>query len=174
MKNYRSLYVISCIALFIASVTVAQEAGSLVETAPVAAPRSISLLYVVFSGGLWGLLNWAGIFLWAILAVPLGILSIVQCINPCNRQYPLATKLIIIGIVWLFILGWVGVAQGVIFAFSSLSSSGAADPAALALCISQSLYSVATALTVCQLHLFFLLPSIVILHFKHKKMPAGA
>jgi hypothetical protein len=154
--------------LFVVCRAIAQDTGQLDA---VGVPRAASggFMTVVLSGGILGLLNWAGIFLWGMLAIPLGIVSIVHCANCRLRQLPITTKLLAVGAVWLFVLGWVGVAQGTVFAFSGLAT-GAPDVSILALSISQSVYSIAGALCVCQFYLFFLLISIVVVHFKHRKM----
>jgi hypothetical protein len=150
---------------------VAQDAGeAVVVEEPYILPGGF--MDVVLSGGLLGLLNWAGIFFWAILGLPLGILSIVHCAKLRVRQYPLSTKLLILGVVWLFVLGWVGVAHGIIFVFSMLPCGlpDAGFIGFIALNISQAVFPIAGALAVCQLYLVFLLISMVIVHFKHRKM----
>lgn len=164
LAGSRTILLIAAALVLLATTPLfAQEVGT------VAAPPSPTFFTVMLSSGLIGLLNWAGIFLWAFLTLPLGILSIINCANLRERQYPLATKLLIIGVVWLFILGWGGVAQGTLCAFSDLGRC-APDVGVLALGISQAVYSSAGALAVCQHYLFFLLISIVIIHFKHKTM----
>jgi len=156
------------VVLLVVGQGIAQESGEVVAV-DASAPRSGGLMNVILSGGVVGILNWAGIFLWGILAFPLGILSAVHCATLRVRQYPLATKLLLVGGVWLFVLGWVGAAQGIIGAFSALAC-GAADAAVLAMGISQALYSVAAALFVCQHYLFFILISVAIAHFKYRKL----
>jgi hypothetical protein len=168
MKKHSLLPAVSCMIMLVACHAGAQDAVQ-VEAAPVPAYHSGGFMTVVLSGGILDILNWAGIFLWAFLGLPLGILSIVHCATLRVRQYPIATKLLIIGVVWLFVLGWVGVAQGTISAFSMLAC-GAPDVGVLALNISQAVYSIAGALAVCQHYLFFLLISMAIIHFKHKRM----
>ena len=168
MKKPSLLLVATWLIMVVASRAVAQDVVSM-GIATVPAPQSGGFMTVVLSGGPLGLLNWAGIFLWAILALPLGILSIVGCATLRVRQYPLATKLLIVGAVWLFVLGWVGVAQGTTSAFSMLGR-GAPDVEVLAFGISQALFSVAGSLAVCQHYLFFIMISMVIIHFKHRKI----
>ena len=168
MKRRSLLFTLSMAAVLAACNAFAQDSGELVA-AEVPPPQSAGFFTVVASGGPLGLLNWVGIFLWAILGIPLGILSIVHCTTSRVRQWPLATKLLVIGGIWLLVLGWGGVAQSTISAFSNIAS-GPANAGLLALDISQAVYSIARALAVCQCYLFFLLISIVIIHFKHRKL----
>ena len=132
-------------------------------------PRSGGFMHVVVSGGILGMLNWAGIFFWAAALLPLGTVSVVQCASCDRRQVPLATKLLGIAAAWLFVLGWTGAAQGAIRALSNLAT-GTPDVGILALNISHALFSVAGALFVCQHYLFFLLISMVVMHFRHRRL----
>jgi len=126
-------------------------------------------------GGPVGLPIWFGIFLWIIALLPLGLLSIVHCARLRVDQLPLATKLLICGIVWLFVLGLFGIAHGCIFAFATLSSTtaGAAQQAMLALNIAESLYYLFAALIAIQVYLLFLAVSLIIFHSKRRKLLAN-
>ena len=158
---------LSALILLTASPAMAQEAAA-------QGPESTSFLGVVFSSGLLGLLNWAGIFLWGLLALPLGILSVIHTTTTRRTQWPLATKLLVVGAVWVFVLGWVGGAQGTMYAFSTLAQleAGAMQQQLMAMSLAHALWSVAGALMVCQVYLFFLLISLVILHFKRRRREA--
>lgn len=144
MRQASRILAVFALLLLVACQATAQEAGHLVATE---APRRVSrgFMEVVLSGGVLGLLNWAGIFFWSMLSLPLGILSIVHCATCRKRQFPLATKVLAVGAVWVFVLGWSGVAQATIFAFSGLATlaPGTPDVGALALSISQAVFSMA-------------------------------
>jgi len=131
-----------------------------------------SMFQIIVACGPIGILIWLGIFSWAIALLPLGILSIVHCSNTRVHQLPLTTKLLIYGIVWLFVLGLFGVAHGGMFAFSTLActAAGAAQQAMLAINIAEALYSIAAALSVVQMYLLFLTISIMVVHFRHRKI----
>ena len=72
---------------------------------------------------------------------------------------------------FLLVLGWTGVAQGLIRMFAGLAG-GAPDAALFALHASQSLYAIAGTLFLMQIYLVFFLISFVIIHFKHRR-PGG-
>jgi hypothetical protein len=165
MKKH-ALLIVTGLLVVLPILAFAQEAA---EPMAASAPQGGGVFHVIRSGGPVGLLVWAGIIFWAVLALPLGVASVIQCATTRIRQFPLTTKLLAVGGVWLFVLGWVGVAQGTIGAFSSLATSAAAANV-MAMGISQAVYSIAGALAVCQHYLFFLLISIVIAHFKHRKL----
>lgn len=169
MKMSSPVLVVPGLLLLVACRAAAQEAGNLVAVeAP--CPASDGFMEIVLSCGILGLLNWAGIIFWGILALPLGILSIAHCAACRTHQLPLVTKLLAVGAVWVFVLGWFGVAQGTIFACTALTT-GPYDAGALALSISQAVYAIACALLVCQGYIFFITISLVVAHFKRRKMP---
>jgi len=126
-------------------------------------------LSIVLGGGIIGILNWAGIFFWTFVALPLGLWSIVCNATLRTARTPLATKLLMCGAGWVFILGWVGAAQGTIGALSALGC-GTPDVEMLAQNISQALFSVAGALTVCQAYVFFIVVSVVTGHARQRSM----
>ena len=168
MKRNLLFCALSALVFLAAIPAIAQDSGT-VAPEEMAASHSLGLIDVALSSGILGLLNWAGIFLWAVATMPLGILSIVHCATLQTRQWPLATKLLACGGVWVFVLGWTGLAQGSIWAFTTMATASS-DTAMLALSIGQAFYSLSGALAVCQFYLLFFVVSIVIAHFKHRKL----
>ena len=168
MKHRDLISAILPLVLFVACQAVARDAGELVA-AEVAPAQSGGFFSVILSRGLLGVLIWVAIFLWSIALLPLGVLSIVHCSSLRSKQWPLTTKLLLFGPVFLLVLGWIGVVQSLIGMFASLGS-GAPDAALFALNISQSLYSLAGPLFLMQFYFLFFLISFVIIHFKHKQM----
>jgi hypothetical protein len=166
MKEQKLVLAVSCITLGIVSIAIGQE------TVPVkASPKPVtSFLEVVTSHGLMGLLNWTGIFLFSLAAIPLGIVSVVQSTTRSIRQYPLSTKLLIMATIGVFILGLFGVAQGVICLYTE-AANDTPDVESLALSMSFALFSMAAALVACLIDLLFLLISVIILHSKFRNMP---
>jgi hypothetical protein len=132
-----------------------------------------TLLTIVFSSGLYGVIIWAGIFLWGILAIPLGILSIVQAAKSRTNQWPFATKLLAGGGVWAFILGLTGFAQGAYYGLYNLANvvAGTAAQATLFVNLAHAHYTLIGALLVCQINLFFFLVSLAILHVRNRNLP---
>lgn len=160
-------------ALFFVSVVglaFAEQPGTLLRAT--AQTPSGGFLDIVLSGGVYGLLNWAGIFLLGILALPLGVLSIIHSSTSRSPQWPLTTKLLPCVALWLFILGWVGVAQGIIHALSVVccSSISSALMALVAINSASALYSFVAALFFFQFYLLSFVVSLMILHFKHRRM----
>ncbi len=128
-----------------------------------------SLIKVVHSGGMTGLLTWLGLLFWGVLLLPLGILSVVHSATCRTRQWPLAAKGLGLGAAWVFVVGWAGFAQGAITTFFSIAmTSSAAAPHVLADGTSQALFSLAAGLFLCQLYLLFLSVSIILVHFRHR------
>jgi hypothetical protein len=168
MKHRNLMLAFLPVALVAVCQAVAQDAA-----APVAAEvepiQSGGFFNVILSRGPLGVLTWAAIFFWAIAVLPLGVLSIVHSANLKSKRWPLSTKLLLFGPVFLLVLGWIGVVQGLIGMFAGLAS-GAPDVGLFALAVSQSLYSLAGTLFLMQFYLFFFLISFVVIHFKHKQM----
>ncbi|OGV59521.1 MAG: hypothetical protein A2498_02945 [Lentisphaerae bacterium RIFOXYC12_FULL_60_16] len=160
-------------ALFVAVQAVAQESGApaaveaAVEVPPVCSGGFFS---VVLSSGCLGVLIWAAIFVWAIALLPLGVLSIVHCATLRSRCWPLTTKVLLCGPVFLFVLGWLGFVQGLIGLGWTMASASSPDIGLLAYNIAQSLFSVSGTLFLIHLYLVVFLISFVIMHFKHKQM----
>lgn len=168
MRTRRLLGIILPVVFVSAYHAVAQESGMPVaaEVPPV---YSGGFFSVVLSSGFLGVLIWAAIFLWAIALLPIGIMSIVHTATLQSKRWPLATKLLLFGPAFLFVLGWLGFIQGVI-GIGCTIACGSPDVAILALGISQSLYSVSGTLFLMHLYLVAFLISFVIMHFKHKQM----
>lgn len=163
--------------LVFAPVAFAQAGGAAASAVPVRnTAYSMGLFDVIRRSGLPGVLTWAGILLWSLASWPLGIVSIVQSARAQTRQIPLATKLLPCGVLWLIVLGGTGAAQGMFYGFSTLGNmqAGAAQQGMLALNISHALMSLTFALGACLHYVFFITISIIIIHFKRKKMPAGS
>ena len=155
--------------LVAASRAIAQDSGApaMAEVPPV---YSGGFFSVVLSSGFLGVLIWAAIFLWAIALLPIGIISVVHAAQLRSKRWPLATKLLLFGPAFLFVLGWLGFIQGVIGFGCTIASAYSPDIALLALNISQSLYSVSGTLFLIHLYLVVFLVSFVIMHFKQKHM----
>lgn len=138
--------------------------------------HSIGLLGIIMRSGWLGVLTWLGILFWSAASWPLGIVSVIHCGMMKTRQIPLATKLLLLGPVWLLMLAWLGVTQATIYSFFNLATmaSGAVQQAFLALNISHGLWSVAFALGGTLHYLFFLTVSMIIIHFKRKKLMASS
>ena len=130
--------------------------------------------FLIRDPGVLELLPWLGIVLWGVLAVPLGILSIVHSARSRVDRWPLATKLLVVGGVWVFILGLTGLVQELIYAFLSMATAeaGAAASCMLASNIGRALYAMFAALCVCHVHLLFLLISVIVLHRKTRALTA--
>lgn len=152
---------------------IAQDSGALVaaEAPPMHCGGFFS---VVLSSGFLGVLIWAAIFLWAIALLPIGLMSIVHAATLRSTRWPLATKLLLFGSVFLFILGWLGCVQGMIGYGCIIASAHSPDISLLALHISQSLYSVSATFFLIHLYLTVFLLSFVIIHFKLKQMERGS
>lgn len=127
---------------------------------------------VVLSGGLLGVLNWGGIFLSAVLGLPLGIASVIHSTKTRTHHFPLSLKLLICGGVWAFLLGLVGTAQGSIYACCTLAQpvSSMVGQYTLFMDIAYALYSLGVSLLVCQCYLLLVAISVVVLHFRHRKL----
>lgn len=130
---------------------------------------------VVFSGGWLEELNWLGILGWSLASLPLGILSIVHCGTSRMRPWPLATKMLMLGSIWVAVLGGAGFVNGSMYALYTMSfmEPGAARQGLLALKIAQALWSPLAALFTCQVNLLFLLISMVIRHRKRRDIMVG-
>lgn len=168
MKPNRFLVLLPVFLFVAVGAASAQEAGP--------PTQGMTFLNVIFSSGPVGVLNWLGILGWTAAALPLGILSIVHCSTSRMRQLPLATKLLILGSIWVMVLGLIGCAQGAIYGFMgvAMAEGGAAQQALVAMNIAHALYSLLAALHVCQFNLVFLLISMVIRHQKRRDILAGA
>ncbi len=176
MRRHSMLVILGAMMLLaIAGCAIAQDAAPLPANAPpgVAVPDvhcGVGFISVVLSGGPLGLSLWLAIFFWAILFLPLGLLSIIHCATARSVRVPLATKLLACGALCVFVLGWLGCAQGLISAFGNMAVMGSALISILAMNISHALYSTAAALSLCHLYLFFFVISLTIVHFKHKRI----
>lgn len=140
------------------------------------AHASYGLVRAIFSTGPFGMLMWLGIVFWSLAAWPLGILSIVHSAMLRRLQTPLATKLLACGMASLLLLGGFGVAQGMMFALHNLATmpAGAAQFAMLALNLSTAVWAAVFSLGACLHYIFFISVSVIIIHFKHRKMLAKA
>jgi len=166
MKEQKLILTVSCITLGIVSTAIGQET----ELGEATSKQVVSFMDVVTSHGLMGLLNWAGIFLFSLAAFPLGIASVAQSTTRSIRQYPLSTKLLIMATIGVFILGLIGVAQGVICLYTN-AANDTPDVKSLALSMSFALFSMAAAIVACLIDSIFLLISVIILHSKFRNMP---
>jgi len=137
------------------------------EIVVVAETQDPSFLNIVKSGGILGILNWAGIFLAGTTILPLGVVTIVNCSLSKTGQRPLSMNLLIWLSIWVFLLGWIGLCQGVIRAFTIISMVSYGN--ALARAIGDAVYSMSIASHIANIGLLFLLPSFIILHTKRKK-----
>ena len=169
MKQHRTLLAMLSTVLLAACQVFAQESGEVIAAEVPPAIQSGTFFSVIFSSGLLGLLTWAAILFWAILLVPLGVRSIISSASLRSQQWPLSTKLLLFGPVFLMVLGWIGVAHFLIRMFSSFAC-GAPDVGLFAMNASQSLYSIAGTLFLMQFYLVFFMISFVIIHYKHKQI----
>jgi hypothetical protein len=166
MKKQKLVMLVCYLTLLMASITI----GQTTEHVEATQKSTYSFMDVVTSQGWLGFLIWAMIFLFGLAAIPLGIASIAQATTLRSRQYPFITKLLIKAIILIFILGLIGVAQGVINIFATLSKD-TPDVTSLALSMSHALWSMFASITACISYIFFLLISILIIHFKFKNIP---
>lgn len=170
MKRSWSVVLICATACLVACCLFAQDEGVLVPANEEAVgPSGGGFVDVVHASGPIGILNWAGVLFWAVAALPLGVWSVIRCATVRVARLPIGTKLLLCGGSWVFILGWVGAAQGTIGALSYLAT-GSADGVVLAYSISQALFSLAAAFTVCQVYMFFILVSVVVHHCRQRKV----
>lgn len=106
----------------------------------------------------------------------LGILSIVHCLTLRSKSWPLSTKLLLFGPVFLLALGWIGFVQLLIRIFESIAFDygNYLDIPLTATNVSRALYPLAGAFLLTHFYLLFFLFSFVIIHFKHKQMDADS
>lgn len=169
MKKNKFLSGVLPIAILTASQTLAQEASAPIAAEMLPPASSGGFFSIVFSSGLLGVITWAAIFFWAIALFPIGIRSVIDSSKLQTKRWPLATKLLLFGPVFLLVLGWFGFVQGLI-GFGCAISLGVPDVGVLALCISQTLYSISGTLFLMHFYLLFFLISFIIIHFKQKQM----
>ena len=164
----RTYYYLLTAVLALPVAVFAQDAAVAAEAYPVASSHASGGFFtIVTSAGPLGLLNWLGIFIWAVIGLPLGIVSMIHCATTRISQTTLALKLLFLGVLSLFFLGCAGGAQGTIASFSHIAC-GSADTQLLAMSLAQALYSVAVAFSVALFYLFLATISVVVLHFKTK------
>ena len=101
----------------------------------------------------------------------LGIWSVIACAKTKSKQIPLVLKLLVCSLVVLFLCGLMGTVTGTVDTFRNMgSSTGAAKALAMAVSISNALYSLFFSLFGCFEYLFFLAISAIVLHFRQKKL----
>lgn len=152
--------------LIVTSSLIAQEASAEAESFE----GSISFFDIVAQSGMVGILIWILILSLIAVGLFLGIIGVVASANTETKQIPLAVKLQCLGFMALFILGLYGALTGTVNAFACMAMTGAGKAQYLAVSISQALYSWQFSLLGCLEYVFFLVISVSILHFKHKKI----
>jgi hypothetical protein len=169
MKNYRALLTMFPIILLTACKVFAQDAGEFVVAPVPQVTLGGTCISLMFTTGLLGFLIWAAILFWAILLIPLGVRSLIASATLKSKQWPLSTKLLLFGPVFLLLLGFLGVAHFLIHMCASFTG-GTPDIGMFWANAYKSLYSVAGSLFLIQFYLMFFMISFVIIHFKCRRM----
>lgn len=159
------IYAISVLFVFALQAYSQTETNISAVAGPVPPDAEGTFFDVIRCSGYLGVLIWAGIFLWGFASLPLGIISIVKCCRLSSSRWPLTLKMLILGSFWLFVLGWIGAAQGTIGAFTVVAC-GTPDVGVLALLTAQALYSLEFSLAFLLVSLLFISISVVIIHLK--------
>ena len=135
------------------------------------ASQSVTFFDIIMNSGFIGVIVWFFIFTLTGTGFLLGIWAIISSATVKSKQVPLSIKLLVTGIFLLFFFGLFGAVIGTVDSFAGLATAtGPAKDQILALSISQVLYSLAFSLLGCIEYMFFLIMSIIILHYKHKKI----
>ncbi len=136
--------------------------------------QSMSFFDIMFRNGEINTGIWILILSLSGLGFLLGILAIVASVKTKSRQIPLAVKLLPVGLVFVFLLGLLGMTTGIINSFIFLGHPGRVLFHALAFSISHSLYSLSFSLLASIEYILFFAISLIILHFKNKKIISSA
>jgi hypothetical protein len=166
MEQYRTLLTMLPIILLAACKVLAQDTGPAVAPPVVQISLCDAYISLTFRTGLLGFLTSVAIQLWAILLIPLGVRSLIACATLKSKQWPLSTKLLLFGPVFLLLLVLIGVVHYLIYMFTHFCFGDAMFWANEF----QPLYFVAGSLFLMQFYLMFFLISFVIIHYKHKQI----
>jgi len=144
----------------------AQDAESVL---PPPAYKPTSLYDIIINSGYIGIMIWIFIFLLIVTGLIIGPLAIIQSQKSKQKITPLSFKLLLAGIGFLYIFALLETTLGVIYSLNTYSIFYT-SPQLLALSLSQRFYCLAFGLCGCIEYMLFLTISLIILHFKHKKL----
>lgn len=131
------------------------------------------LLDIVLRSGPLGMIVWLGILLCNIAVLPLGIAAIGQSVRLRTQSIPLPVKLLCCGFVCLLALGGLWFISSVAEITIRYNSGPGEDSTPNVCYVGALANSLRVPLAGCLISLCFLTISVVIIHFKRRKMLAG-
>ncbi len=131
----------------------------------------MTFMDVIMASGLLSIIIWISLLLSLLISPILGIISIIYSAMKKDNQFPLILKILLIHLITIIFAGGIGIISHGIYAnkLTTINSEGMEKSQQLALNISNSLYLGAFICIISFALLFFIVISIIILHFKASK-----